>query len=301
MNRNKTHWLMILALLLLFAMACNLSNILPKPQEEAPQEDDEVSQLELKLTISALETDQAAEPEEEEEAAPTTAPEPTRTPQPSLTPAPTNTPAPVYTPTLANPGLITENDYYTEFQDLTGWYDFYVSPGARPEYEVTLDNRGMNIYVKTGDTYVYAIQEDLWYYPGEPVYVETEISTLEGAYDNNLGVVCRVNEFGWYEFLIRTNGYWDFYRYDEDQGYTYLGDGGSWNINMKHETNVVGMLCDGDEFTIYINGVETKTIIDDKFAEGGVGLNVGTLEYGGLDFIVHNFTAVNDLSLVGLQ
>ena len=75
MNRNKTHWLMILALLLLFAMACNLSNILPKPQEEAPQEDGEVSQLELKLTISAMETDQAAEPEEEEEAAPTTAPE----------------------------------------------------------------------------------------------------------------------------------------------------------------------------------------------------------------------------------
>jgi len=155
--------------------------------------------------------------------------------------------------------------------------------------------------IETPNTYVYNIQDDLWYYEDEPVYVEAEISTVSGVYDNNLGVVCRVTEDGWYEFMIRTNGYWDFWRYDEEDGYINLGYGGSWSINMKHKTNVVGMLCDGDEFTLYINGTETKTYIDDTFSEGQTGYSVGTLEYGEVEFEAYSFTSVNDLSLVNLD
>lgn len=298
-NHARSLLIALVGVLLVFGLACNLTNIIQKPDEQADtQEESDLTELELQLTESIKETEDA---QEAEEAEPTNTPEPSRTPLPTNTPAPTNTSRPVYTPTLANPGLITEKDYYTEFQSLAGWFDFYIADNARPEYEVDMTDRGMSINVDTSDTYVYLIQEDLWYDEGESVYVEVEISTLEGVYDNNLGVACRVSEDGWYEFDIRTNGYWDFYRYDDDGGYTYLDGGGSWNINMKHDTNVIGMLCHGDTFTIYINGVETKDVHDKKYVEGGTGFTVATLEYGGLDFIIHSFTSVNDLSLVGLE
>ena len=295
--KKKTIIIVLLSVLLLTAMSCMLTDLIGGGNDE-PEEDEAISSLSATLTAVSAQIEQ--QEEEEEELQPMETAVPTNTPLPTAPPLPTNTPMPTYTPVPSNPGMITELDYHTDFSFSDGWYDYYISPINYPEYTIDFGAGRARVTIETEDTYVYMVQEDLYYYEGEAVYVETTISANEGAYNNNLGVICRVSEEGWYEFLIRSNGYWDFYIYESGEGYTVLDTGGSWNIKMKHEENTVGMLCDGDKFTVYINGVETKVVRNNTLLEGSVGLNVGTLEWGGVEFDVKNFIAVNDLSLVNL-
>jgi hypothetical protein len=297
---SKKIILLILALLLLTAMACNITNLLgfgkDKPEEEDP--DEIVSELAVALTAAAAENDANEQEQEQEPVQQEEQPAPTNTPWPTNTPLPTAPPLPTATPIPSNPGMITDKDYYTDFTFNDGWFDYYTNGAG---YDLDYTGREALITVNNDYTYVYLFQEDLYYYPGEAVYVETTIEVADGPYNNNLGVTCRVTEEGWYEFLIRTNGYWDLYIYDiEDEAYRALDTGGSWDIKMKHAENTIGMLCDGNQMTLYINGNEVKTVRNDEWDEGGVGLNVGTLEYGGSEFEVKSFTAVNDLSLVNL-
>lgn len=305
--KKKRRMALLLAVLLCAALACSLMDILIGPQTQPkPEPKETLSELAVARTEAALLQQREEEQAEEdtvaqEEQVPQ--PEPSETPLPTFTPQPTFTPRPTYTPTPANPGLITDLDYHTDFTIHQGWSDFRINDSSisHPSYTVNFENGRARINVDTSYTYVYLVQEDLWYRDGERVYVEVTIQTNEGAFNNNLGVVCRYSDNGWYEFLVRANGYWDFYTFDQENGYKQLDMGGSMNINMQHKENTVGLLCDRDTFTLYINGHKTKTIRDTTFNSGGVGINVGTLEWGEVQFDVKSFTAVNDLSLVSLS
>ncbi|MEE4194082.1 MAG: hypothetical protein V2J07_02680 [Anaerolineae bacterium] len=296
---KKNSILVVFTVLLVTAMACNITNLFSGNGQEEDQVDEVLSDLAIALTEAAAVEEEEEAPQQEEapqnnQPEPTTPPLPTNTPFPTNTPAPTNTPEPVY----SNPGMITEKDYVTDFSFNDGWFDYYTNGAG---YDVNYTGDAALINIRNDYTYVYLFQEDLYYYPGEAVYVETTIEVNDGAYNNNLGVTCRVTDEGWYEFLIRTNGYWDLYIFDVDSSqYQHLDTGGSWDINMKYAENTIGMLCDGDEMTLYINGVKVKTVRNDVWDEGGVGLNVGTLEYGGSEFEVKSFYAINDMSMLNL-
>ena len=295
--KQRKFILIMLGVLLMIGISCNLTNIVSQSEDE-PEAAEALSDIEAQLTEMAIEDEQ----EPTETSAPTELPQPTNTPEPTTPPRPSNTHAPTITASPSNSGLITEKDYYTEFETSDGWYDFYISPEAHPEYDLEYTGAGVDVFVETPNTYVYMLQEDLWYDRGDDLYLETEIATVSGPYDNNLALVFRVTEDGWYEFAIRTNGYWDFYSYDaNDESYEYLDGGGSWSINMKHKTNVIGLLAQEDKFTIFINGTETKDVYNDQYTEGSVGLAVSSLEVGEVMFEVRNFGAVNDLSLAGFD
>ena len=296
MKQRKIIWI-TLGFLLIIGVSCNLMSIISQSDDE-PEVAEALTEIETQLT-EMVEADEQAPTEA---SVPTDMPQPTSTPEPTTPPLPSSTPAPTMTAVPSNSGLITEKDYYTEFETNDGWYDFYVSPDARPEYELEYTGEGVDVFVETPNTYVYMMQEDLWYDRGDDLYLETEIATVSGPYDNNLALVFRVTDAGWYEFAIRTNGYWDFWSYDaNDETYDQLDHGGSWSINMKHKTNVIGLLAKGDKFTIFINGTETKDVYNDKYTEGSVGLAVSSLEVGEVMFEVKNFGAVNDLSIAGFD
>ena len=295
--KKKNILVLLSVLLLITAMACNITNLFSSDTDEA---EEALSDLAIALTESAKENQAQEKPvedqQEEIEQKPTDPPPPTNTPAPTNTPSPTNTPEPMF----SNPGMITEKDYATDFSFSEGWYDFYISPETRPDYSLTYEGDQAVLRVETKDTYVYMIQDDLYYYEGEPVYVEATIEVTDGPYDNNLGVVCRVSDEGWYEYLIRSGGNWELYLYDSDDGYKWLDTGATYAINMKHAENTIGMLCDGDEITLFVNGENVKTVYNDEMDEGTVGLNVGTLEYGGSVFEIKSFYAINDMSMLNL-
>jgi len=295
--KQRKFILIMLGFLLIIGVSCTLTDIISHSDNE-PEAAEALTEIEVQLTGMAIEDEQEAA----ETSVPTKLPQATNTPEPTKPPLPTNTPAPTITVAPSNSGLITEKDYYTEFETDDGWYDFYISPEAHPEYDLEYTGAGVDVFVETPNTYVYMLQEDLWYDRGDDLYLEAEIATVSGPYDNNLALIFRVTESGWYEFAIRTNGYWDFWSYDaNDKSYKYLDGGGSWSINMKHKTNSIGLLAQGDKFTIFINGTETKDIYNDQYTEGSVGLAVSSLEVGEVMFEVRNFGAVNDLSLAGFD
>lgn len=232
---------------------------------------------------------------------PTETPVPTETTTPTNTLVPTNTPKPTKTATPTPYGYLSPKDYITDFSAGDGWYDFYLSPlNARPDYDVIYTGKEAEVSIETKQTYVYLIQDDLWYEEGEAVYVEATINVTDGPYDNHMSVVCRYTNDGWYEFSIRSGGNWELFTHDTEDGYKWLDTGATYTINMRHDENTIGMLCDGEELTLFINGERIKTVNDRTRDEGGVGVSVKTIGSGGSVYEIVSFYAVNDLSLVTL-
>ena len=277
----------IFAILLVLAAAMALSNCaFLQPEPTATPEPTE--------TDTPVPTDTATP-------VPTDTPVPTETATPTNTLVPTNTPRPTKTATPTPYGFLSDKDYITDFNVGDGWFDLYLTPlNKRPDYGVSYNGKEAEISIETKQTYVYLIHEDLWYDEGEPVYVETTINVTDGPYDNHMSVVCRFTEDGWYEFSIRSGGNWELFDHDNDDGYKWLDTGATYSINMRYDENTIGMLCDGDALTLFINGEKIKTVYDDTRDEGSVGFSVKTIAYGGSVYEVSSFSAINDLSMVDL-
>jgi hypothetical protein len=97
--------------------------------------------------------------------------------------------------------------------------------------------------------------------------------------NNNVSLICRATEEGWYEFSIANNGLWWIYAYDgRDSTYSQLANGGSNAIKMGKDVNEYTILCSGSTLALYINRVEAHTMTETnfKFREGQVGIGVSS-------------------------
>jgi hypothetical protein len=107
--------------------------------------------------------------------------------------------------------------------------------------------------------------------------VQIDISAENrGSNENNVSMICRYTDRGWYEFNIGNDGIWDILRYDEGSGYETLYNGGSNSINMGKDTNSYTGVCAGNQLTLYINGVETRTVRDSTYSSGYAGVSVSS-------------------------
>jgi hypothetical protein len=118
------------------------------------------------------------------------------------------------------------------------------------------------------------------------VRIDIEAENL-GRNTNNVSLVCRYTGNGadaeWYEVNITNGGLFYFYRYDpsyaavEDR-YIQLGSGGSNLIKTGKNINSYTLICDGNELTLGINGVEVKSVRDNILTSGLVGLGVSSFD-----------------------
>ncbi len=113
--------------------------------------------------------------------------------------------------------------------------------------------------------------------------VRLEVSAdNRGKNNNNVSLICRYSDDGWYEFNIANNGMYNIYAYDSKgivhKGYNQIKSGGSNAIRMGRDTNVYVAVCSGKILTLYINGVETASVTDNKFVfpDGKVGISVSS-------------------------
>ncbi|NJN80201.1 MAG: hypothetical protein HC797_06890 [Anaerolineales bacterium] len=64
-------------------------------------------------------------------------------------------------------------------------------------------------------------------------------------------------------------------------GYDRLTNGGSNDINQGKDVNEYSLVCDGDEISFFINGVEPKgsPYVEREYGlrEGGVGFSISSL------------------------
>jgi hypothetical protein len=207
----------------------------------------------------------------------TEAEEPTRTPRPTRTPQATQIRQPTDTET---PEAIESGDviYATDFDDIDEWTTIFAVPESDNFIAEVRDGK---LYVEVGDTEttVYVFYDN----PIEQtdVQIDAAVETVAGPNRNNVSLVCRGTEDGWYEFSMNSGGFWFIWRYEAGEGYTSLAEGGSTAINLQRAENHLTATCVEDVLTLYINEQEAGSVTDDTFQEGFIGVSVSTFDLSG--------------------
>ncbi len=104
-----------------------------------------------------------------------------------------------------------------------------------------------------------------------------------GANDNNVGLICRKSDAGWYEFDIASNGLYQIFFakiVNNAVEYTRIADGGSNKIKTGWAENEYGIVCQGSTLVLNINGTEARRLEDKTYLlpEGKVGISVSSLK-----------------------
>lgn len=213
------------------------------------------TQAALESTQHALETQQA-EPAQPTEAA--AGERPTAEPQATEEPVVTN----------------EDEPYYTE--------EFSEAPQSWSYFLLNGDDADFDLYTQ-GDRLVFDIPgQNVWSYYTYDSYTYTDVrldSRAEnlGDNNNNVSMICRANDRGWYEFNVANNGLYNIYRYDANtSNFHELYSGGVANLREGKDTNDFTIICSGDRLTLGVNGTEIRTVEDSTYDEGFVGISVSS-------------------------
>jgi len=109
------------------------------------------------------------------------------------------------------------------------------------------------------------------------VKIDLRVENL-GTNDNQINIICRATEAGWYEFSIANSGLYKIYAVEPGKGYQILHDGGSTKIKAGKEFNEYSVVCNDRTMSLFINGVETRVFEENKYAfrKGLVGIGVSS-------------------------
>ena len=264
----------ILVVLVLLTLSCEFSFDLGGNK-------DSTATLEIQQVTSAP-VEQVVEPTEKptETAIPPTEVPPTEIP-PTEVP-PTNVPptaVPTQPPTPTDVPLPQSEPYYTEEFDYVpdNWY-YEVLVGNEDKTDISVADGNLTFTIEDYDTYAYVFYEDYSY---TDVYIEAS-TVNRGSNENMVTLVCRYSDTGFYEVNITNGGLYYIYAYVEamDVGYVTLFNGGSKNINMGLKSNTFAMSCEGNEISLYVNGVRERTVEDNKYnmPEGLIGVGVSSFD-----------------------
>jgi hypothetical protein len=162
-------------------------------------------------------------------------------------------------------GDISNWTYFTSKNDTTA-DDSGVEPVADNGFLVLDLSKYLNVYVMY-DPYTYT-----------NVRVDVRVEN-RGTNNNNINLVCRFSDEGWYEVAIANNGLYDIYAFDAVKGsYARLANGGSNKIKAGKEVNEYTFICNERNLILEINGFETNTFTDNQFVfrEGQVGIGASS-------------------------
>jgi hypothetical protein len=171
--------------------------------------------------------------------------------------------------------------FAADFDDLSDWMDFAFNHRTNVKTtNYTVESQKGNLHMEVPEKYtiVYAIYgKDM---PFADVQIDVDTETT-GPDLNNIAMVCRANDEGWYHLSIASSGLWYIYRYETKNGYTLLRNGGSTAIHMIQRNNHLTALCKGDTLALYVNDVKVGSVQDNAYTDGRVGIAVATMDAGG--------------------
>lgn len=130
-----------------------------------------------------------------------------------------------------------------------------------------------------------------WSNPGQ-TFGDVEISVLArqvaGPNDNAYGAICRyVDDENFYIFLVSGDGFYAIGKYQrgisqvqyltgQDPDYFVPSDA----INQNIAQNQIRVRCEGDNLSLFVNGILLAEVQDDTFSEGDIGLAASLLDDG---------------------
>ncbi len=179
--------------------------------------------------------------------------------------------------------------FYTEFDGGLGNWAYFLTRGEEKDFTAQTADDRLQIDIQGTDTWVYLLNENAEY---ADVRIDT-VAENRGNNNNNVSLICRESELGWYEFNIANNGLYYIYWFDDESTNNYipLFSGGSRVINMGKDINEYTAICDGEQLTLLINGEEIRTVTHDRLTSGKVGLSVSSFDFTPVIIEFDNFRA----------
>jgi hypothetical protein len=122
--------------------------------------------------------------------------------------------------------------------------------------------------------------------------LEIDAHQLSGPDDNSYGVLFRMRSpSAFYRFDISGDGYFEFSRRNDDAAkpWTTLTDWvASPAIKQGNATNRLKIVAQGSQFTFYVNDQLVAEATDTAYRSGGIGLNAGCFNEGGVEVAFDN-------------
>ena len=208
-------------------------------------------------------------------------PEPTPPPPQPPSPEPQQLPPPTEPPQPTEPPPPAALDYFTEEFDVSNenWTYFVTKNdiNADDSGSVPYTEDGFLIFDLSKYLNVYAMYDPYTY---DNVRIDARVEN-RGTNNNNINLICRYSDEGWYEIAIANNGLYWLYAYDGARGsYAKIADGGSNKIKAGKEVNDYTFVCNERNLILYINGIETRTYTDNQyvFRRGQVGVGASSFK-----------------------
>lgn len=169
--------------------------------------------------------------------------------------------------------------YFTEeFDSDPQWYYEVIqgNDSSDPEkatYE--FDSGRMIFNIEDPGLFSYYVYEGDEY---ENVRVDIKVEN-RGVNTQQVSLLCQVSDEGWYEWSVQSDGRWELYAVSD--GYKRMHNGASNYIKQGKDVNEYAMICEGNEISFFVNGVEPKgsPYVDRMYSlrSGNVGFSVSSL------------------------
>lgn len=207
-----------------------------------------------------------------------------------------STPAPVINPSVqpeqltvtseSDPSFAGAQQFYTEeFDAETNTWNYLVVNGSKRQ--VVNGIVGLMSARALGGLLIFDLQgQGAWVYVTYEPYTYTDVRLdvkvgNRGTNNNNVSLICRKSDAGWYQFDIASNGLYQIFFGKIIVGvveYTIIAEGGSTKIKTGLAENEYGILCQANILALYINGTESRRLEEKKFLlpEGKVGISVSS-------------------------
>jgi hypothetical protein len=154
---------------------------------------------------------------------------------------------------------------------LSNYWAYFVALGDKKDVDIAAQGQHIRFSITERDTYAYLIYELQQY---EDVQIETEVIN-QGTNNNNVGLICRFSEDGWYEFNVSSSGIYQIYAFDNNE-YRLIRNGGSTLIHMGQDANVYRAECIGNALSLFVNDEQVWSGQDNTFKSGMIGLSAST-------------------------
>jgi len=192
-----------------------------------------------------------------------------------------DTPIPEPSPTFEPSPTALPRFFTNEFDSsLAGWVILQAGNESVPN--VSTENGALLLQMDSPFTWLYALYGPEEY---DNVRIDVQFQNRAGT-PASIGLVCRYgDEQGWFEFNVSTDGtYTILYGKWLSVGITeYLpvtDDGSSTLIQPGGATQTIGLLCDEDILSLYVNDILLRRVDVERFglASGKAGIAVSSFD-----------------------
>ena len=200
---------------------------------------------------------------------------------PTATATATATIAATMTPTAtAQPEAVIPEFFTLDFDaDLENWDSFIVGD-TENEVKTTVEKSYMKFELNGKDQHYYTYYT-LRTYNNIRVDIRSE---NRGEFNSIATVICRYHiDKDWYEFNFDSGGLYQilYVKWNDEKTKTIstlIANGGSSLINAGKNVNEYSVICNDRTLSLWINGNEISTVIDNRFVleEGYVGIGVSS-------------------------